>query len=785
MDSITSENGIHSAKMRAIEWYLSQGWALVPIAPGAKLPAIAYPHPRDVRCRGRADGCALDGHGCHDATTDRATVERWWRERPAANVGIATGAPSGHWVLDYDPAAAAPMVGGRRTAVDIVHVLIHDERMPPHVTTGGGGWHWRFAVPDFDVTNRRGALPAGFDVRGTGGYVVAPPSVSGKGAYVELPTSTAGAPYVAPAWLLDMIRPTVRDGNQPQTGPSAGWSPSPSRPVPGDGAPEGDRGQRYAAAAVRDMLADLRVAESGRNALAFRYACRIIEMDNAGWLTGPRDSTWTAWREATFAHPAGVVVPASEVDAIWRSATRTVGARAAILDSPDPLALSAMAPPLPPPGSPPFSSNGGGAPLTLAAPTPPPDGVTAVEDPWEAAVRREMARLAVVREAKRRLAAADAVGPEGLRGELLDTAAMLARPRLVPVVDGLLYRGTVARINGAPGSGKTFVSLDMAGRVAAGMPWCDRATTAVLVVYVVAEGGGGVGRRIEAWQAYHGRPMEVLWLPRSVQIGGPEWDAWCSILAERSAGLVVLDTQARATVGRNEIDGQEMGEVLACLDALAARIDGCVLLVHHTPVGGTRARGHGSMTGGLQTELLVTKTGREIQVRPTKGKDDDDDRDPWVLDLIDVEAPMAGVAPVGVVPVWRGARPVDDGAHAGEPAFRAHARALWTAIEHEVNPGLGATEAEIRALAASLPVIAGLSQKSGAQRKAINKAWNTLIALGLLARGFRERRFKVVVLEDQSADGVLTSNRGSDGVPLHEAPAGFEVCGEVDAKAGM
>ena len=41
-------------------------------------------------------------NGVKDATTDRAIIKTWWKKWPDANVGIATGQPSGIFVLDVD-----------------------------------------------------------------------------------------------------------------------------------------------------------------------------------------------------------------------------------------------------------------------------------------------------------------------------------------------------------------------------------------------------------------------------------------------------------------------------------------------------------------------------------------------------------------------------------------------------------------------------------------------------------------------------------------------------------
>ena len=40
--------------------------------------------------------------GFHDATTNPATIRRWWMARPDYNIGIRTGAASGIWIFDID-----------------------------------------------------------------------------------------------------------------------------------------------------------------------------------------------------------------------------------------------------------------------------------------------------------------------------------------------------------------------------------------------------------------------------------------------------------------------------------------------------------------------------------------------------------------------------------------------------------------------------------------------------------------------------------------------------------
>jgi hypothetical protein len=62
---------------------IRDGFAVFPLQPGTKLPFAG-------------------SRGCKDATKDEAQVRQWWTDTPQANIGIATGKPSGVWVLDID-----------------------------------------------------------------------------------------------------------------------------------------------------------------------------------------------------------------------------------------------------------------------------------------------------------------------------------------------------------------------------------------------------------------------------------------------------------------------------------------------------------------------------------------------------------------------------------------------------------------------------------------------------------------------------------------------------------
>jgi hypothetical protein len=165
----------------ALAYAVRLGWPVFPLAPKRKEPLIA-----------RSKG----GRGHHDATTDVATIRRWWGLCPTANIGIACDARSGLLALDIDPRA-----GGD----DELDVLIAAHGALPHTPmqlTGGGGQHYLFRRPTGPRWPMR--LAPGVEIKADG-YIVAAPSIHPIGrAYAwELGSHPLEVPVAeVPAWLL-------------------------------------------------------------------------------------------------------------------------------------------------------------------------------------------------------------------------------------------------------------------------------------------------------------------------------------------------------------------------------------------------------------------------------------------------------------------------------------------------------------------------------------------------------------------------------------------------------
>jgi len=143
----------------------------------------------------------LTPHGHLDATTDAATIQRWFQaEFPGANYGIATG-PAGLVVVDIDARHDGPD-SWSRLLTRIGRTL--DQTMT--IGTGGGGWHIYYHAPHgVGIRNSAGRLAPGLDVRAQGGYVVGPGSLHASGhLYTVLTGDVPLAPF--PPELVALLR---------------------------------------------------------------------------------------------------------------------------------------------------------------------------------------------------------------------------------------------------------------------------------------------------------------------------------------------------------------------------------------------------------------------------------------------------------------------------------------------------------------------------------------------------------------------------------------------------
>lgn len=645
-----NDSSVKAARLAEAAYFIRRGWAVLidhDVSAGrcscAEGPSCRTPgkHPREG---------GWQNNPLRDVDEVAQRLERW----PEANLGIATGPASGFWALDVDPKNGGDVALAEleRTHGPLPYTQVH--------RTGSGGEHRLFELPpDFTPTNAN-RLPGGLDVRGAGGQIVAPGSYTDLGPYtvrVEAPTLAQ-----APAWLLDFIRPQVV--REPVHGLStgAGGGYEFAGQALSTAGPQDPRLAAYARRAVGLELAALADTPLGRGTRAVQAAYALIELCNSPWAALDVESVHAAYLDACrTAMTYGGRFDEAEAVGAWNSAAKKVGWRGrevppereliGAVDVPDfsvpgVLGLTIPAPraEMDAPGTAglvgvldnPWTTRG----QSLTWENAPVDQSRgqAVDQAWtptdfdmedpamRALVAREVRAQLVKAEAKRLMVAAagDGGALERLRAALLDATELGNIPANAPLVKGWLVKDSLARLSGPSGVGKSFVMIDLAGCVGGGIAWHGNRVEQGRVVYVVAEGVGGVDARRRAWEKAYGRTMTgVTFLPLPVQVSEPEWDAFTALMEEVKPTLVIVDTQARVTVGMRENDPTEMGQFVHALDRLRLATGACVLVVHHTGVDGDRARGATSVKGALQTELMVTRGegGRELLVRQDKQKD--------------------------------------------------------------------------------------------------------------------------------------------------------------------
>lgn len=250
--------------------YVSRGLAVIPVAPGGKVPVTKQ--------------------GVNDWSDNPEQVKAWWGigehagrpyADPTRNVGIVCGQVSGGLVcIDVD---SHDDVDGRET---LKTWQVEHGDLPETITqiTGGGGLQLFYRVDREIRPSTNGAL--GIDIRGDGSFAVAPPSLHPSGEHYEWSISpddcdVADADSRVYAFI-DYVRPDH------STGRAGGEKPLFELPD---------------------------VIERDRNNTLFKYACSLRERG----LGGADIATLVETKNSTNCKPP---LPAAEVRKICQSVLR-------------------------------------------------------------------------------------------------------------------------------------------------------------------------------------------------------------------------------------------------------------------------------------------------------------------------------------------------------------------------------------------------------------------------------------------------------------------------------
>ena len=211
----------------------------------------------------------------------------------------------------------------------------------------------------------------------------------------------------------------------------------------------------------------------------------------------------------------------------------------------------------------------------------------------------------------------------------------IKRPKPTWHVRNILPATEIAMIYGESGVGKSFVALDMACAIARGVDWWGHRVRKGRVGYVIAEGAGGLGSRLEAHVKARGidpaalRDLAIInAAPNLLEVkeAAKLVDTLRAAFGGQTVDVLFIDTVARVTPGANENSGEDMGKFLKLCEEVQRLIRGTVVLIHHAGKDIARgARGWSGIKAAMDAEIELAWDGSRRSLRTSKMKDGRDD----------------------------------------------------------------------------------------------------------------------------------------------------------------
>ena len=522
--------------------YRELGWQVVPACmPTAdgiwKRPAIKWKHLT------------------HSLDSEQAFIDKFYGHE-GGNVGIITGECSSNlFVVDLDEQRH---ISATKWWEGILAECNDGQEFDtPAQRTGGGGRQIFFRMPE-GRQMPTGKSPIGVDIRGQGGFVMAPPSLHSSGArYDWLPDYEPWALEVmeAPEALIAAAL-AILEAAEPASGSQTGSEPAVHTETPAN---------------ARSLAGELL---DGRE----EYMTQMV------------------WARVVDLYRESPVLPAdlsTRLRDAFDNYCRNVKSRIHEPGTPNHILLEREG-----------------------------RGITAFSQKWNYAIGQWGTKIAqaastpspshksggsLISAAVKAVTTASGARVDPTTGEVIDDgfttsrdvyaalseAEIDAMPDPEWVIQGLIIERGLGFIYGRPGSGKSFVALDIALRSAHRLPdWFGREIVRNgPVVYLSCEGTGDMKFRIAAWRVDKGveRSDQFYLVHESINFM-TEADVakvlrTIQSVAERAGAhpaLVFVDTVSRVLPGADENKQQDMTLFVRACDAIREAFHCAVVGVHHT-----------------------------------------------------------------------------------------------------------------------------------------------------------------------------------------------------------
>ncbi|TVZ63944.1 AAA domain-containing protein [Rhizobium mongolense USDA 1844] len=191
-------------------------------------------------------------------------------------------------------------------------------------------------------------------------------------------------------------------------------------------------------------------------------------------------------------------------------------------------------------------------------------------------------------------------------------------------IDGMLADGGFSVLSGTPGSLKTFAAIDLACHVQAGMDWHGRKVRQRPVIYVAAERGEEVKKRVIAWKQKHGiTDLDMLITPKQVDFFG-KWADTLDIadtmrviqyFFQAKGGLVIIDTMAMS-LGDGDINSnQDVKKFTDSCKDIMSKTGAHVMVVHHVSDKGESGKPMGAtaLSGAVDASFVIKEKADDVR----------------------------------------------------------------------------------------------------------------------------------------------------------------------------
>jgi hypothetical protein len=176
-------------------------------------------------------------------------------------------------------------------------------------------------------------------------------------------------------------------------------------------------------------------------------------------------------------------------------------------------------------------------------------------------------------------------------------------------IDGIYPHGGLVVVFAPRGIGKTFLVLGFAFAHGARLPWLGREAVGGPVVYIMAEGRGGLGMRVRAQKEHLGiqGAADVHFITTAVpMLNAREVDRLVDTIRtlEEPPAAIVWDTLSRTFVGGDENSSKDMATYVAAIDRVKDAVGGTAIIQHHTGHGSTERERGSSVLGGAADAIV-------------------------------------------------------------------------------------------------------------------------------------------------------------------------------------